>query len=76
MTCREAVDLLGSHLDGELPPDARLRLERHVALCDDCAEYVETYRRTVRLAKEASRKPDEAVPDDLVKAILSARRKA
>ena len=75
MTCREAIDFLGSYLDGGLAPDIRRRFESHVAVCSQCSEYLETYRRTVRLAKEASRQPDEAVPDDLVKAILSARRK-
>jgi len=80
VTCRELIDFLGEYLDGELPRDVRLRFDEHLAACPECSAYLETYRRTVKLAKDAFRDPDdpvpEDVPEDLVKAILSARRKA
>ena len=79
MTCRELVDFLGAYLDRELSDDVRRRFEEHLAACPECAAYLETYRDTVRLAKDAFPDPDDtvsmSVPEDLVKAILAACRK-
>lgn len=80
MTCRELVDFLGAYLESELPDEVRRRFDAHLAACLECAAYLETYRETVKLAKDAFRDTDDPVPADLpeglVKAILSARRKA
>ena len=79
MTCRELVDFLGAYLDGEVADEVRRRFEEHLAACPECAAYLETYRETVKLAQDAFRDPDDPVPaevpEDLVKAILAARRK-
>jgi anti-sigma factor RsiW len=79
MTCRELVDFLGAYLDNELAADLRLRFDEHLRACPECSAYLEAYRQTVRLAKDAACGSDEAVPsdvpEDLVKAMLSARRK-
>jgi anti-sigma factor RsiW len=79
MTCRELTDFLGAYLDGELSDEVRRRFEEHLAACPECAAYLETYRGTVKLARDAFRDPDAPVPadvpEDLVKAILAARRK-
>ena len=79
MTCRELTDFLGAYLEGELSPDVRMRFDEHLGACPECSAYVETYRRTMTLAKDAFRDADGAVPgevpEDLVKAIVAARRK-
>jgi anti-sigma factor RsiW len=79
MTCRELVDFLGAYLDRGLSDVVRRRFEEHLAACPGCAAYLEAYRDTVRLAKDAFRDPEDpvpaSVPEDLVKAILAARRK-
>lgn len=79
MTCRELIDFLGAYLDGELSEEVRLRFDEHLAACPECSAYLETYRETVKLAKRAFKDPDDPVPadvpEDLVKAILAARRK-
>jgi anti-sigma factor RsiW len=79
MTCRELVDFLGAYFDGELSEDVRGRFEEHLAACPECTAYVATYRDTVKLAKRAFQDPDDpvpaGVPDDLVRAILAARKK-
>jgi anti-sigma factor RsiW len=66
-------------LDGELSEEVRLRFDEHLAACPKCSAYLETYRATVRLARGAFRDPEGSVladvPEDLVKAILAARRK-
>ena len=80
MTCRELVGFLGAYFDGDLSADTRARFAEHLAACAECSAYVDAYRATVRLAKGAFQDPDAPVPpdvpDDLVKAILAARRKA
>lgn len=79
MTCRELTDFLGAYLDGELAADVRRRFDEHLAACPECAAYLETYRETVKLAKTAFADPDAptpaSVPEELVQAILRARRK-
>ena len=79
MTCRELVDFLGAYFDEELADDVRVEFDEHLDACPECSAYVESYRTTVALAKDALRNPDEpvpaSVPETLVKAILSARRK-
>ncbi len=78
MTCRELVRRLGACVDGELSPEARAAVDAHVAGCAECAAYVTTYRKTVRVAKDACRdddRPRADVPGELVDAILAARPK-
>ena len=79
MKCRELIDFLAAYLDGELSEDVRLRFDEHLAACPECSAYLETYRETVKLAKGAFHDRDDPVPvdvpEDLIKAILSARRK-
>ncbi len=78
MTCKELIGFLMDYVDGELPPDEQGRFERHLGLCTDCTAYVASYRETVRLGKMICRPgrdelpPD--IPEDLVQAILEARR--
>ena len=79
MTCRELIDFLGAYLGGELSEEVRLRFDEHLAACPECSAYLKTYRETVKLAQGAFQDPDDLVPadvpEDLVKAILAARRK-
>ena len=78
MTCRELSAFLGAYFDEELSDDVRLPFDEHLAACPECSAYLEAYRETVRLAKDAFKDPDEpvpaSVPESLVKAILAARR--
>ena len=78
MTCREFAEFIAGYLDGELAADTRERFEQHLARCPDCPRYLESYRRTIALGKSAFDDLSESVPgevpDDLVDAILAARR--
>ena len=78
MTCKELIGFLMDYVDGELPPDERRRFDHHLGLCTDCASYLDSYRETVRLGKMICRpdkdEPPEDMPEDLVQAILAARR--
>jgi predicted anti-sigma-YlaC factor YlaD len=73
MTCREILDFLDAFLDGALTAEQRVLFQEHLDVCDDCVNYLDSYRATVRLGKEAFATDLPPVPDDLVRAILAAR---
>lgn len=78
MTCKELIDFLMDYVDGELPAGEARRFDQHLDACPQCAAYLASYRETVRLGKmichpeEGELPPD--IPEDLVEAILAARR--
>jgi len=79
VTCREFAEFIADYLDRQLAPDARARFEEHLTRCTDCTRYLESYRQTMALGKSAfddgsAPVPDD-IPEDLVDAILSARRR-
>lgn len=78
MTCQELIGFLMDYFDGDLPPEARRRFDRHLGMCADCTAYLTSYRETVRLGKMICRPGNdelpEDIPEDLVQAILEARR--
>ena len=78
MTCKELVEFLMDYLDGLLSESERRRFEEHLGECPDCVAYLATYREAARLGKEACTAGDSIptdVPEELVRAILAARRR-
>jgi anti-sigma factor RsiW len=74
-TCQEVIDFLMAYIDGELPPEQRAAFDAHLAACPSCVNYLESYKRTIRLARAIG--PSEeppAVPESIVKAALAARK--
>jgi anti-sigma factor RsiW len=80
MTCSEFTEFLDSYLSKEISPVERAEFERHLAACTHCVAYLATYEQAVALGKavfkEKDREVPEEVPEDLVRAILAARKKA
>jgi anti-sigma factor RsiW len=80
VTCREFADFIAEFLDGELPETQRRQFEQHLSLCVNCARYLESYRESIALGKRAFEDRDGHlpgdVPEELVDAILRARRSA
>jgi anti-sigma factor RsiW len=80
VTCREFADFMMDYLSGELPSERRGHFEQHLSLCANCRRYLASYEETVKLEKRAFDDEDAAVPADvpeeLVRAILAARRSA
>ena len=77
ITCQQLIDFLMSYLDNELPLEQRAEFDRHMAACPSCVDYLNTYEKTVSLAKAcANDSVPEEVPESLVQAILEARKKA
>ena len=50
LVCQQAVELVTDYLEDELTAGARRRLERHLAVCPHCTEYLAQMRATIALA--------------------------
>ena len=75
MTCRECAEFLSDYLEGELAHDVRAVFERHLSLCPNCEIYLAQFRATVLAGQRAfDDDASEVVPDELIRAILAARK--
>lgn len=78
MTCRELADFILDYLSGELPPEVEREFARHLDQCSNCVNYLRNYEDAVRAGRAAYGDADEdvpaEVPEELVQAILAARR--
>lgn len=79
MTCHEVLDFLMAYLDGELSDEQRREFDRHLAVCPSCVNYLEGYKATIQLTRNAMRgegqAADPGVPEGLIKAIREARKR-
>jgi anti-sigma factor RsiW len=69
VTCRGVLHALGDFLDGELPPHEVVRVQAHLAGCDNCARFGGHVGALVASLRAAT--PTEDVP-----APVAARLKA
>lgn len=78
MTCRELAEFILDYTMGDLPTETREVFEVHLSRCDTCHEYLAQYKVIVEAeqrAFEAAEAPlPSQVPEELVQAILQARR--
>jgi anti-sigma factor RsiW len=79
MTCREFADFMMEYLSDELPSGSRSAFEHHLSVCRNCRRYLTSYEQSIKLGKHAFEQDDAlvpaSVPEELVKAILAARRR-
>ena len=69
ITCRDLVDLLYDFVAGELTPQRREEIERHLRDCPPCLANCETYRITIRVAR---RLPCPPPPPEVMQRLRSA----
>ena len=62
LTCREVVGLLADYLESALSQERIGGLEEHLAGCEACQAYLNTYQRTKTLTAETGR---VAMPDEM-----------
>jgi len=69
--CREIVTLLADYLDGTLDPATAKSLQAHLEGCTPCVAFVNTYKGTVKAARQL-RETD--IPPELKERLLSFLR--
>jgi anti-sigma factor RsiW len=78
MTCKDLIKFLLDYVSGDLPKAQQALFEEHLKVCCSCVAYLSNYRDTLALSKAAFSESDgpipEEVPEDLVAAVLSARK--
>jgi anti-sigma factor RsiW len=67
-SCRPIKSRLGRYHDGELPPDKRLLVERHLEMCRACGEELAEIRRYTEAFQQALTLPP--VPEGMVQRIM------
>jgi hypothetical protein len=76
VNCREVVEHIGDHVDGNLSAMQRWRLRLNLWICGNCRKYLRSYKTTVRAEKAAfCDASDDLRPvptEELVQSILSA----
>lgn len=78
MTCAQAIEMLQAYLADELPESERTIFAAHLAICEDCRNYLASYETTIRLAQQAGEGSDSAellppIPESLLRALLDAK---
>lgn len=73
LTCREFIEeYLADYLDGALSPDAVSELEAHLAVCEPCVAYLNTFRKTLDVAGRAGRVEMPAEMQDILRNFVIA----
>ena len=78
LTCREFEAFVLRYLEDDLPGAQRRAFEWHIRMCRECREYLQAYRTSMEIGKRVLPGPDDPLPDDvpedLIKAVLAARK--
>ncbi len=51
LQCQSIVELLGEYLEGALDPATSQALTNHLADCQECTAFLNTYRGTVQMIR-------------------------
>jgi hypothetical protein len=70
-TCKEITDLIIGYLDNTLSPTVKRDFRRHLRICPDCVNFLNTYKKTA--ATSASLRP-EAMPAKVRENVLEFLR--
>jgi predicted anti-sigma-YlaC factor YlaD len=73
MNCRDVIGFLMDYIDGVLAASEKTEFEKHLKVCTSCVAYLRTYEQTIRM-EVATRIEDVTIPEELVRAILAARK--
>lgn len=50
ISCKQVTHELSNYIDGQLDPEMRSRIEKHLGLCNRCAVVLETLRKLLCIA--------------------------
>jgi anti-sigma factor RsiW len=71
VSCQGAYDLLFDLLDGQLPEEKAGAVQAHFQACPPCLQFLESYRKTPGLCREALARE---VPQEVTSSLLSFLR--
>jgi anti-sigma factor RsiW len=71
LPCVDFVELVTDYLEGALPTEQRLIVERHLAFCAPCVDYLDQIRATMLIAGTLR---EEDVPEPVIESLLHAFR--
>ena len=71
IACTSGVDLLMEYLEGTLAADVRAALDAHVAGCERCVAFIESYRATPRILKQVT---STSMPADVQRSLRTFLR--
>jgi anti-sigma factor RsiW len=78
MKCKELAEFLFDYVSNDLPAERREHFEFHLKKCGNCHEYLVQYEMVIKAGRiacgDASDELPKNIPDDLVKAVLAARK--
>lgn len=80
ITCKDFADFIGRYLDGELSEAESREFAAHMGVCPSCIDYMESIKTTRDCCRCICDDPEAEVPADvpeeLIQAILKARKKS
>ena len=71
LPCRDFVELATDYLEGALTVSQRIVVERHLAFCHPCIDYLEQMNAAIRSAGTLR---EEDVPEPVMESLLQAFR--
>jgi anti-sigma factor RsiW len=69
ITCRQLIEFLIDYVSGEMHPDHRALVDKHLRGCPPCVSYVETYQLTIKMTRQL---PCAPIPDGLRERLLAS----
>jgi hypothetical protein len=75
-TCKEITDLICGYVNDTLSPAVKRDFQRHLRICPDCVNFLNTYKKTVTTS--GSLRPEEIpaeVRDNVLEFLRSRIRK-
>ncbi len=69
VVCQQWVELVTAYLEGALPRRLVRAIDRHLAGCEHCQEYLEQMRLTIRITSSLAA---QDVPPDVLDALEAA----
>ena len=63
VSCKQALDLLFAYLEGELDASTVAAVRQHFGVCPPCEQFLQSYKQTPGLCREAL---DKDVPPEVM----------
>jgi hypothetical protein len=57
VSCQDIEEVFGDYVDGELTSTLMRRVDEHIAACEECQEFRDTYLLTIKLARQLKPRP-------------------